>query len=100
MKIKRFNEDNIKPQVGDYVIVNVNYFDIKNFVNASVGKLVDEVRVQNLIAAKIKYDNIPENLKKFFDNNGVKTFHLSDIKYFSKNKKEMEQKVASKKYNL
>jgi len=80
-----------KPTNGDYVIVE--YDDLEEFFQKQIGIL--------------KYSYYDDNdlicVSQFVDTNGepilIESF-LSDIKYWTKNKKDAEIYLTSKKYNL
>lgn len=111
--IKTYEEinDNI-PQVGDYVILNddstfdnddMNYL---NFIKTSIGYIFKKPNVK---FSYIKYDNIPDNIKDYFQysdySEGLKVGNCilandSNIQYWSKNKRELEPLLNAKKYNL
>jgi len=90
----------IKPpfEIGDYVITkSQNAGLISIFTDNNIGQLL---KYYNNNGCRIKYDNIPKNLKGFFDNTDVRGFDLNQIIYWSKDKKDLEVILASKKYNL
>ena len=97
------------PEKGDYVIINWGYtiLDAKNtqklrdHIENSVGKVIDYGITSYLFpqppdkydAYYIKYENLPRE-------NKIIQISKQYIKYWSKNKEELELMLASKKYNL
>ena len=114
--IKTYEEVNIdKPQVGDYVIIdyyretmNIN---LKKFIENSIGKIISKrisvdqsrgrskkkTRITDLFEIRFWY--IPPSLKLYFDDK--KRIILADeVKYWSKDKKELQTILQAKNYNL
>ena len=70
--IKKFENIDIEPEVGDYVLMRINLIDsikkdeINNYINNTIGQIIqihpstEEIR--------IRYDNIPDNIKDWFRN--------------------------------
>jgi hypothetical protein len=109
--LKRF-ENIDKTFIGKYVLLNLKGKNILNaeaieFLENTSGEIIAEydkkITYEKIIT--VKYDNIPDNIKKFFSysiNNKfwVRNFYSSDIIFFSKNKDDIETFIQSKKYNL
>jgi len=99
-----------EPEVGDYVIVDMYNSDsdniIKDFRSNSIGLIWKKEDDDFLY---IKYFNIPKNILKYFYfsdysdglNIGNSIFiNKKWIKYWSKDKEELEPIISAKKYNL
>jgi hypothetical protein len=100
--IKTYEELNVgEIQVGDYVICEIlkfsKYYDIDyvNFINTHIG-VVEVVNIINNYV-RIEYgENVPGN-------DMIVTYTYLDteiIKYWSKNKEDLEVILQQKKYNL
>ena len=111
-KFKLYEELNAgEPEVGDYVIIEKEYDDFEdknnvNFINSSIGYIWKSPGKSTHI---VKYNNIPDNTKQFFQysdySDGLKIgnsiiVYNDDIKYWSKNKEDLEHVIQSKKYNI
>jgi hypothetical protein len=92
-------------EVGDYVVLKM--WDhpndkLVNFVNNNVGQITDITSLN--INVKIEYENVPDTIRQHFsickNNKFMRPFHTNEIKYYSKNKKELELSIAANKYNL
>jgi len=101
----------VTANVGDYVIINVGSDFLipilSDFINNNIGK----IRYRDDDGIVVKYFNIPEELKKYFSDNpavdsGVQFknpitfFPVRLIQYRSRNKKDLEEILTAKKYNL
>lgn len=98
MKIKRFNEslNEGEPEVGDYVIA-YNYFYEKNsiydiYINNNIGKFIS---ISDDGQYLVEYQNFPgwkgsESIQRRY----VK------IKYWSKDKKDLETILNTDKFNI
>ena len=105
--IKKYEAiSNNEVEIGDYVIIAsldddldvASYNQRKEFnyfIEHNIGKIVDEYKYY----IKVKYYNIPFNIKKFFDNNTF-NFSSSRIIYYGKTKEDIEMKINAKKYNI
>lgn len=81
-------QDFITPEIGDYVIINAEPGSgIPEYYGDNIGKIT-------AILNTLIYVNYGENLEP------LKYIHESWIKYISKNKKELELKLAANKYNI
>ena len=128
--IKKYEDLEEEPKVGDYVICDENvaglvkYSElVDNFLLTNIGKiLVSHSRPkQNLTAPHIfsvtavewynyqyliQYENVPENIKSFFDyeeEDGFKNcrgMERFEIKYFSSSKEDLEILIDVKKYKI
>jgi len=104
--------ENLKEDVkiGDYVlcseykdpgykdILDVN--DIETFIENNIGKIIELDR--GSFDYIVKYTNIPKELKLEFSflNNSARGMYKEEIDYVSKNKKDLESILLSKKYNI
>lgn len=110
-----------EPEVGDYVIceefsVLGDFSDLTYYISSHIGKFIryteasDGWRVcrgrvnQHDYPYLIEYENIPEEMNVYFRNGlegeTCRGMRLSEIKYWSKNKKELEAVLIAKNYNL
>ncbi len=112
-----------KPKVGDYVICKVSFRaeDLRKFIDNNIG-IITKKRKPNLKWGEaefttyysVKYDNIPEEFKRFFKSDDG-SYHISndeetfsgtneveenEIIHFSKNKEDLELILDTNKYNL
>ena len=93
-----------EPEEGDYVICKEveNYSigppSIKDFVENNIGQFVD-FTVGLIYAYIVKYENVPDEIEENFEKN-CRRFNIIEIKYWSKNRKDLEELLAIKKYNL
>lgn len=105
--IKTFEKatESFKPklEVGDYVVLNIDIHDenFNNFINSQVGLVTDIYVEISHTGVRIKYDNIPSNIRyMFLSNTDEVIFAINNIRFFSKNKKDLEYLIAEEKYNL
>ena len=124
--LKLFEAQKRLPEVGDYVLLNPTKFpwndkfkEFKKFIATTICQIVRIERVQshsgeNFLGYKVYFeDDIPYGFRGCFDDdyksNDKKRKYLlvfndknytDQIKYFSKNKEELELKIMAKKYNL
>ena len=104
-----------KPDVGDYVICKYKLGDygygsekMTNFLENSIGKIVLNMKDKNNFDYLITFDNIPKRILKFFRTpyaedkykGSVLWFGLTRIKFWSKDKEELEALIQANKYNL
>ena len=105
-----FNEkNNIK--VGNYIIININEKiwpsvnpKVIDFINNNIG-LISSIVIYNPDTIYIKYENIPENIKRNFYHdqymiNTNKINHSIKIVDISENKQDLEYIYKINKYNL
>lgn len=96
----------IKPEVGDYVAgYPVEFRHRDAFIEANSKNKWDEfVDFLNNNIGKIDFFYTSGGYGKVcmvkFDDNRVLTYVLSDVEYCSKNKEDVEEFLATKKYNL
>jgi len=94
-------------QVGDYVICAYKYTydssnnikNLANFIKNNIGIII-KYDDQDIL---IKYDNVPDNIKMFFNGKDLNIRSLIDTKSilaFGKTIEELEIKLAANKYNL
>jgi len=119
MKYLKTYEQNIEPQVGDYVICedhlyirrsgrSIEFLDfLLNNVGKIIGKNDDEYNFSSQYKYVIEYENIPQNIESCFDENrknlnkrNVRAMKNSEILFFSPNKKDAETYIEANKYNL
>jgi len=91
MKINRFNEQlnyNL-PEIGDYVICEDESMWEKSYINNKIGKIIDYKK-------GVKYEYSVE----YVEYSDILPVSREEIKYFSKNKKELEMILQSNKFNI
>lgn len=101
-----FEEINSDLKVGDYVIMrsDCHHYDIINFVNNNIGKVINIVDD----GVTVLYFNVPDYLEDNFFGvyDGVKgrfkgrLFNIKQVVYYSSSLKELKLKISSSKYNL
>ena len=100
-----------EPKIGDWVICELmqNISEIipdnetlDTFISSNIGRIVRYENLSDCHSYYVRYKTkIPYNIKKWFDVDIFKfDFAREEIKYWSKNKNELELIVAAKKYNL
>ena len=114
--IKAFEE---LKDIGNYVICeekdsSVDNFEIESFINNNIGQVVDHRTKNNMNVAYdgvpsiynifVQYENLPNEIEYDFEYHkhikNCRIFRLEEIKHSSKNKKDLESILISKKYNL
>lgn len=105
--IKTFEKatETFKPklEIGDYVVVNTNTHDnnFNNFINTNIGQVMDINVEQYYTSVRIKYENIPSNIRyMFLAGTDELSFVIDIVKYYSKNKRDLEYLLDEEKYNL
>jgi len=111
-KFKIYEKLNVnEPEVGDYVICyNYETDDVlfrDKFTSNNIGKLME---IQNLnhyneieYSYMVKYDFLPDELDWLnFKDLGkyVLSFYKNDIKYWSKNREDLEMILQTNKFNI
>jgi hypothetical protein len=117
---KIFENINI-PEKGEYILINVPHSDIINAINNTRNEDVNDFYnfINNTIGiiayyfdhfnpnkqkVEIFYDNIPNKLIEYFnkgeDNKYSLSFNSRYIVAFTKTKKELEEIIKAKKYNI
>jgi len=97
--------EELKPELGDYVICYENSKSITNFLNNNIGIIVehDKIRMYEYL---IKYENVPYELKDWFSDEDDRDFTNCrrmgkyEIAHFSKYKEELEEILVTNKYNI
>ena len=101
---------------GDYILINIPHdysgsLLLTKFINNNIGILIDNGSVNadrvgekgdenNLVwLLEIKYNNIPDNIKKYFMNSIIRTSNKY-IVAIGKNISDVETILNAKKYNL
>ena len=96
-----------RPKENDYVLIDcdqnnftTDYKDFKMFIDTHIGQILNI----SSIFIRVKYKNIPENIKDWFADFGggiyYRPFEFKDVIAYSKNKKELEHIIITKNYNL
>jgi len=97
--IKKFEKNDNKPELGDYVIVSeINNSIVYDFISNSVGRFVVFID-NNINQYHIRFDDIPEELNSFFSYD-CRNYRLHEILYWSKDKKDLEIILQSNKFNI
>ena len=108
--------NNKVPKVGDYVIceedmkITVDSFELFSiFLSKNIGQIKNSC-LDNGYDFLVQYDTIPVNLNRFFSyyeddkyfsNNGCcRSMYIKEIKYFSKDREDLEVIIEAGKYNL
>jgi len=102
--IKKF-ESVDAPQIGDYVVCqdglspsSDNDNLLNDFMSNNIGVIV-MYDPKSSYGYEIEYNNIPDNAMEYFSNNYI-LVSKSEIKFWSKNKEDVEAYLSGKKYNL
>lgn len=120
--IKRFENIEDVPKVGNFVLISMNrsnsvikfggiemprYNKIKDFVTHNIGKIVnirlkivDEFYNKSAGDLRVEYDNIPKDIQSWFSKDNKRAFSVDQIVEFGKTKEELEEKLMTKKYNI
>jgi len=99
--IKKFEMNENEPSVGDYVICHTYNTSESDFVNNRIGKLIKIDYENGVFPYYITYDNIPEILvNDKIGHDYMITFPSISIKYWSKDKNELELILNSDKFNI
>lgn len=96
--IKLYDHNINKPEKGDYVICDATNFDsLKSIIDSNIGVISDinNNRQRNGYNIDVDYINVLEQRGCFTVN-----MMLNEILYWSKDKKELEEILVAKKYNL
>ena len=90
-----------EPEIGDYVIIETNDDEFKHYSNKYIGKIIE---IEKNINPNPNFPNTKRDifrvLFKDFDNKKREMIWRYEIKYWSKNKEELETLIAAKKYNI
>ena len=111
--IRKFENHINKIEVGDYVLIksSSNLYDVRTFINSNIGRVIGynkgnytDVTVGynkgNYTDVTVEYENIPNDIVFLFYNGKTRAFNNKQIVSFGKTKKELEEKLSAKKYNL
>ena len=113
-KFELFKSVNIgEPEIGDYVICEeIGIDQVSNFINNNIGKIVSSrspsVTLINFYLKEELVFIVEYNLKNCefyiqdfkFDGEPGRRMAKKEIKYWSKNKEELEEILAAKTYKL
>ena len=103
-----------EPEVGDYVIceefsVLGDFNDLIDYINSHIGKFIKYTEAsdganQHDYPYLIEYENVPEafisNFRNGLEGETCRAMRLSEIKYWSKNKENLEPLLKANNYNL
>ena len=100
--IKKFEEINQgSPQEGDYVICISNNKTYDRFFRNRIGKIIKINIDLKYSYYDITFDNIPNMLyTRIINGDRVIGLKIDSIKYFSKDKEELEQILITNKFNI
>lgn len=104
--IKKFENLQTEPQIGDYVICKEIFFsekkeELNNFLKNNIGKYINYETSKPDFPYEVEYENIPEIIKKNnFGDDNCRYFTRDEILYFSSNEDDFESYIISNKYNL
>lgn len=110
--LKTFENIEINPKIGDYVICDANTGAprLNNFIKNRIGMCLGphysgnnpELKQKLSHRYRIKYDNIPDDVERdyfpFLDK--TRSFYKKDILFFSQNIRDVEAFLTSNKFNL
>jgi hypothetical protein len=98
--IKNFESVNDgEPKVGDYVIVDrKTELDVYYFTSNTIG-YYEQIIYSNKMTYHIRFDNVPEEIENKFTYD-CRNYSREDIKYWSRNKEEIEIILSTIKYNI
>ena len=110
MKYIKTFENIDKPEIGDYVICDVEkgmFPDLYEFLKLHIGKVINIVESHEPYHVRfdVNREDIEDSIslyhKKIYNSKKLTiAFNPMEIKDFAKNKKELEIKINSDKYNL
>lgn len=77
--LKTYENLTIEPKVGDYALMRVNLLlykdkdEVNDFVNNTIGQIIEIHKDEEI---RIRYDNVPDNIKDWFlnDRKGEKRY--------------------------
>jgi hypothetical protein len=100
---KIFEHLNFLPKVDDYILINIKTKELpiffNEFINNTIGR-VSEIFKGNSSQLVVKYLNIPDNCRDFFENDGNKIMNTRDIVCWSEKKEDIEIYINTNKYNI
>jgi len=93
--LKKFEINENNPEIGDYIICDGEYTDeeFSNHINNNIGILL----VIGPLSCEIFY---PDYIDKNYTNGKPYYINYNDILFWSKDKKELEIILKSRKFNL
>lgn len=113
--IKKYESVN-KPQIGDYVIceeinnntTSTHAIEINKYVMLHIGQIIKIFPPTSDLGVMyvVKYENLPNELQNSFifyddiEHHDRRGFYTDEIKFYSTNKKDLEDILLLKKYNL
>ena len=111
MKYLKLFENYIKIKDGNYVLMHTIHEPTKDFINNNIGKIVDVEygtpgNRKGIIVdyIKVKFNKIPWQLNSYFTHWGgkycVREYPVTSIVEIGKTKKEVEEKMLARKYNI
>ena len=107
-KFKIFENINVAPKVGDYVIIDTDRnncnIQVNNFLNDNIGQIVETPTSHGgtEVIYIVKFDDVSDELLRFnyFDYEYTHQYKLNKLKCWSDKKDELQTLIDSKKYNI
>jgi len=86
--IKTYEQNNVKPNIGDYVIIDIDWrnFRFEKHIKDRIGVITDYKSDTGIYIIQFP------DLEWYF--------YIENIKHFSNDKSDLEAIITSKKYNL
>ena len=98
--LKRFENINESPKIGDYVITNVNLENyVKNYLDNKIGIISDILNKEPKYTI-IYEEEFPEYFYKVTIEPNMIALYTDELISWSKDKKKLEIELSAKKYNL
>jgi hypothetical protein len=97
-----------EPKIGDFVICTDNGItndkNFESYLNTNIGKII-LIRDNDKDPYCVLYEDIPSNFKVYASivHDKIRKlikFNRDEIKYFSKNKEDLERIIIANKYNI
>jgi hypothetical protein len=98
--IRLFEEFNIVPKVGDYVLCEDDTIkSVSFFVSRNIGQIIMNNGIGDEYPYLVRYSNIPLDIIDYFDYSS-RDFSKEEILHFSKDIEELKAIISSRKFNL
>jgi len=103
MKYIKTFESLDEPEINEYVVCKegIGYASAE-FTSNNIGLIVN-YNGRSAYSVKYEFDIIPKNIREYFDytyDGYCRAMTIDDIKFWSKNKEDVESYLTSKKYNI
>ena len=99
--LKQFENLNT-PEVSDYIWCDHSMLtneELKNFLSSNIGMIIN-IKPKSKYPYQVKYENIPTNITRFFENDNYMSFSYDEIILFNKDIETLKLIISSRKYNL